>query len=292
MRFFTKVMNDIGLVGFSEPVARLFTQGMVIKEGAKMSKSKGNVVDPTAMFAQYGADTVRLYVLFAAPPEKDLDWNDSGIEGASRFLHKVYRLVARHADALRAVPSRASRARNAAGDGRQPDKLSPEERRLLRKTHQVLRHVTEDMEERWHFNTDIPMAMELFNEVTELERAVESGSLRPAILREALEDLVLVLSLFTPHIADELWEALGNSEPTLKCPWPAYDAELAAEDELELPVQVNGKLRGRIRVAVGTAEPEIQRQALAEEKVSQHLNGRQVVKIIIVPQKLVNIVVK
>ncbi len=290
MRFFTKVMRDIGLVDFGEPVARLFTQGMVIKEGAKMSKSKGNVVDPTEMCAKYGADAVRLYILFAAPPEKDLDWSDAGIEGSSRFLNRVYRLVAKHAEALRRVESGLTKPeadfKRGLGD------LTADEKRLLRKMHQSLRHVTEDMEERWHFNTDIAMTMELVNELTDLEPAFEAGKIRPEVFKSALEYLVLMISLFAPHIADELWEGLGNSQFTLRVPWPAFDQELAAEDELELPVQVNGKLRGRIRVAVNADEEEIRRRALAEEKVAQHLNSRQVVKIIIVPQKLVNIVVR
>src|SRR5437899_6658679 len=232
MRFFTKVMRDIGLVDFGEPVARLFTQGMVIKDGAKMSKSKGNVVDPTEMCAKYGADTVRVYTLFAAPPEKDLDWSDAGIEGM-RFLHKVYRLVARHA-AGSAGASPAEAHRNWT-----PAELSPDERRLLRKTHQTLRHVTEDMEGRWHFNTDVAMIMELLNECSDLDGAVEAGRIRPEVFRNALEHLVLMLSLFAPHIADELWEALGHTEPALRVPWPVYDAELAAEQELEITLQVN-----------------------------------------------------
>ena len=289
MRFFTKVMKDIGLVNFTEPVARLFTQGMVIKQGAKMSKSKGNVVDPTEMFARYGADTVRLYILFAAPPEKDLDWNDAGIEGASRFLHKVHRLVARHADAIRGIPS--WRAAGSTEDGGQ-SALTPDEKRLLRKAHQVLRHVTEDMEERWHFNTDIAMGMELFNELAEAGAALEAGNLRPAVLKQAIEFLLSVLSLFTPHIADELWEALGNMQPMLKARWPEYDPELAAEEELELAVQVNGKLRGRIRVPAGTKQEEIERRALADTKVNQHVNGKRLLKVIVVPDKLVNIVVR
>jgi leucyl-tRNA synthetase len=284
MRFFSKVMRDIGLVNFSEPVARLFTQGMVIKDGAKMSKSKGNVVDPTEMCAKYGADTVRLYILFAAPPEKDLDWSDAGIEGASRFLNRVYRLVAKHAERLHAIKTDQAKFRVA--------ELTAEERRLLRKSHQTLRHVTEDMEERWHFNTDVAMAMELLNELSELEGGVEAGKIRPEVLKTALEHLLLSLSLFAPHIADELWEGLGNRGPLLRLSWPAYDRELAAEDELELGVQVNGKLRGRIRVAVSASEEEIRQRAQAEEKVAQYLNGRQVVKVIVVPQKLVNIVVR
>jgi leucyl-tRNA synthetase len=287
MRFFSKVMRDIGLVKFPEPVSRLFTQGMVLKDGAAMSKSKGNVVDPTEMFAKYGADTVRLYVLFAAPPERDFDWSETAIEGASRFLARVHRLVGRFAERVRSVPSKG------AGEGKwDPAQLGSEERRLLRKAHQTLRHVTEDMEGRWHYNTDIAMTMELANELADLDEAIEANKVSPAVLRTALEYLVLMLSLFAPHIADELWEGLGHSEPTLRVAWPTFDPELAAEEELEMAVQVNGKLRGRIRVAVDVGEEEIRRRAQAEESVVQHLNGRQVVKVIIVPRKLVNIVVR
>ncbi|HKT10860.1 MAG TPA: leucine--tRNA ligase [Terriglobia bacterium] len=288
MRFFTKVMKDIGLVSFSEPVARLFTQGMVIKDGSKMSKSKGNVVDPTAMFEKYGADTVRLYMLFAAPPEKDLDWSDTGIEGASRFLNRVYRVISKHAENVCAVESvLEKKPRPAALPG-----YTPEERKLLRKAHQVLRHVTEDMEERWHFNTDIALTMELVNEFAELEPGIADGKLRPEVVKETLEILVLTLALFTPHIADELWEGLGHSGATLRVAWPVYNAGLAVEEELELPVQVNGKLRNRIHVAIGANDEEIRRLALADEKIAQYINGRQVVKVIMVPQKLINIVVK
>jgi len=288
MRFFTKVMQDIGLVDFAEPVARLFTQGMVIKDGAKMSKSKGNVVDPMEMCAKYGADTVRMYILFAAPPEKDLDWSDAAIEGASRFLNRIYRLVARYIDRVASVesgPAKNERKWETAH-------LSPDERRLLRKVHQTLRHVTEDMEERWHFNTDIAMIMELSNEFAELQSAVDQGQIRPEVLKSCLEHLLVMLSLFAPHVADELWEATGHSQPLLRSAWPAHDQELAAEDELEIPVQVNGKLRGRIRVAVGASEEEIRRRARADSGVGQHLNGREVVRVIVVPQKLVNIVTK
>ena len=285
MRFFTKVMRDIGLVEFSEPVARLFTQGMVIKDGSKMSKSKGNVVDPTEMFAKYGADTTRIYMLFAAPPEKDLEWSDAGIEGASRFVGRVYRLVARHADRLQGVTAGKLTAE-------EKSTLTPEERRLLRKAHQTLRHVTEDMEERWHFNTDIAITMELVNELTDLDAAVEAGKIRPAAHKTALEFLAAILSLFAPHVGDELWEGLGHNEPLLKAGWPEFDTELAAEDELEYPVQVNGRLRARIHVSVSATEEEIRTRALAEEKVIQHLAGLQVKKIIVVPQKLVSIVAK
>jgi len=290
MRFFTKVMKDIGLVDSPEPVARLFTQGMVIKDGAKMSKSKGNVVDPTEMCAKYGADTVRLYMLFAAPPEKDLEWSDAGIEGASRFLQRVYRLVGRHAGSVRTVTAATTSEISDAGGG--PAGLSAEERRLLRKAHQSLRHVTDDMEGRWHFNTDIAILMEFVNELVEMEPGLAAGSIHPSVLKNALEILVLLLALFSPHVADELWEALGHSEALLEVAWPQYDAALAAEEELEIPVQWNGKLRARIRVPAGASEDEIRRRALAEPKIAQALDGRQPAKVIVVAQKLVNIVVK
>jgi len=285
MRFFTKVMRDIGLVEFAEPVARLFTQGMVLKDGSAMSKSKGNVVDPVEMCAKYGADTVRLYMLFAAPPEKDFDWSDKDIEGAWRFLAKVYRLVSKHADNLRGVPALSS-------DGNIQREFTPEERSILRKAHQTLRHVTEDMEGRWHYNTDVALCMELVNELTDRQGAVEAGKVRPEAHKAVLELLVMMLSLFAPHIADELWEGLGHAEPLLRVPWPAFDRELAAEDELEMPVQVNGKLRARIRVAVGAGEEEILARAQAEEKVVQHLAGKEIIKVVIVPQKLINIVAR
>ena len=287
MRFFTKVMRDLELVEFPEPVARLFTQGMVIKEGAKMSKSKGNVVDPVAMCAKYGADTVRLYMLFAAPPEKDLEWSDAGIEGAWRFLNRVYRLVTRHADRLRAASAWNSSA--AAGD---EASLGAEERRLLRKAHQMLHHVTEDMDERWHFNTDVALAMELSNEVGTLEEAICAGSVRPAVLKSALEILVLTLSVFAPHLADELWEGLGHTDFTLRTAWPVFDATLAAEEELEIPVQVKGKLRARIRVPAAAGDDAIRALALAEPKIREYLEGREIVKIVVVPKKLVNIVMR
>jgi leucyl-tRNA synthetase len=285
MRFFTKVMQDIGLVSFEEPVARLFTQGMVLKGGAAMSKSRGNVVDPTEMCAQYGADTVRVYMMFAAPPEKDFDWSDTGIEGASRFVNRIYRLVAKHTGSLKRGEAEKPLADEIAS-------LTPEERQLLRKAHQVLRHITEDMEERWHFNTDIAMAMQLVNVFAALDAAAEAGKIRPGILKASLEILVVVLSIFAPHVADELWEGMGHSEPLLRVSWPTFNPEFAAEDELEIPVQVNGKLRGRIRVNTDVSEDEIRRLAQAEEKVAPYLAGRKVVKIIIVQKKLVNIVVK
>jgi len=286
MRFWTKVMRDIALVEFSEPVARLFTQGMVIKDGAKMSKSKGNVVDPVAMCAKYGADTVRLYMLFAAPPERDLDWSDQGIEGASRFLNRVYRMGVRYAGRLCEANSWRASDSNAFAA------LTAQERGLLRKAHQTLRHVTEDMEERWHFNTDVALSMELANQIADSDADIEIGLIRPGVLKEALEILVLILAVFVPHLADELWEGLGHEGSTLQAQWPPFVPDLAAEEELEIPVQVNGKLRGRVRAPASANDDEIRQRALEEPKVREHLRDRQVVKVVVVPKKLVNIVAR
>jgi leucyl-tRNA synthetase len=285
-RFFCKVMRDLGLVNHNEPISRLFPQGMVLKGGVAMSKSSGNVVGAIEMAEKYGADTGRLYTLFATAPDRDLEWSDAAIEGAARFLNRVYRLVERHAGALRGIKSGLG---NAAGV---EDAMTAAERRLLRKVHQTLQHVTEDMEIRWHFNTDIAMSMDLANEFADLESAIEAGEIRPAILKQSLEVMALVLSPFTPHIADELWEALGNSEPVLRVRWPSWNPELAQEEEIEIPVQINGKLRSRIRVALGTSEDEVRRRALEDERITQHVNGRQVARVIVVPGKLVSIVVK
>ncbi|HYM09548.1 MAG TPA: class I tRNA ligase family protein, partial [Bryobacterales bacterium] len=269
-RFFTKVMRDLGLVQNDEPVKRLFTQGMVIREGAKMSKSKGNVIDPDAIVDRYGADTTRLFALFAAPPEKDLDWNDAGVEGMHRFLGRVFRFVTR---ADRAVPS-------GPGDG-------SADRTVLRKLHQTIRKVTEDFESRWHFNTSIAAIMELVNDLYQRE-----ASLSRAALDEVLPSLVLLLAPFAPYAAEELWEQLGRRGPLLRLKWPGFDPTLAAEDEVEIPVQVNGKLRSRLLVPRGTSEEALEKLARADAKVQPHLAGKQVVKVVVVADKLVNIVVK
>ena len=285
MRFFTKVMRDIGLVDFSEPVARLFTQGMVIKDGSKMSKSKGNVVDPTQLFAKYGADTTRLYMLFAAPPEKDLDWSDAGVEGASRFLARVYRLVAKHADRLRHVGPGNLTAEERAS-------LTPEERRLLRKAHQTLRHVTEDMEERWHFNTDIANTMELVNELTDLDAAVEAGKIRPASSSRRLNSWSASSRSLPRTLPTSSGKGLATREPMLQGRLAGVrcgtrrrrrTGESRAGQRQTARAHSRGRERGRGRNS---------HRALAEEKVDQHLAGLRVVKIIIVPQKLVSIVVK
>ncbi len=267
-RFWTKMMRDIGLIVNDEPVRNLFTQGMVIKDGSKMSKSVGNVVDPDEMIAKFGADTCRMYILFAAPPEKDLDWRESSVEGLHRFIARVYRFVTRNADRSGGEPTDA-------------------DRKALRKLHQTLAKITNDFDSRWHFNTSIAGLMELTNELYLLESAM-SG----AAMQQLLPVLVQMLAPFAPYTCEELWEELGRTGPVFRQSWPVADPELAKEDAIEVPVQVNGKLRGRVTVALGTAKDELERLALADEKVIPWLEGKQVAKIIVVPDKLVNIVVK
>ncbi|MGA9391381.1 MAG: leucine--tRNA ligase [Candidatus Sulfotelmatobacter sp.] len=282
-RFWTKFMRDLGLIVNDEPAERLFTQGMVIKDGAKMSKSLGNVVSPDEMVARYGADAARLYSLFAAPPDRDLDWQDSGIEGIQRFLGRVYRFVARN----------ASRAANAPV-APLPTSLSPADRQIQRKLHQTIKRVSDDFQGRWHFNTCISAIMELVNALYAREEstAAESRSTPSVLLAEVQHDLVLLLAPFAPYLAHELWEMLGEEGSLLKAPWPKYDATLAKEDELEIPVQINGKLRSHIVVAADASEATILEVALADEKVKSLIAGKQVLKTIVVPGKLVNIVVK
>ena len=280
-RFWTKFMRDIGLVTNDEPVERLFTQGMVIKDGAKMSKSLGNVVSPDEMVARYGADAARLYSLFAAPPDRDLDWQDSGIEGIQRFLGRVYRFFIRnarpdHADWRKPVPS----------------DLSPEARAVQRKLHQTIKRVSDDFQGRWHFNTCISAIMELVNTLYASEDAIARNAVPVPFLAEVQRSLVLLLAPFAPYLAHELWEMLGEKGNLLKAPWPKYDAELAKEEEVEIPVQVNGKLRGRVTVPADADEGFVLEKALADEKVKAAIAGKQVVKKIYVPGKMVNLVVK
>ena len=272
-RFFTKVMRDLGLIEFDEPVKRLFTQGMITRGGAKMSKSKGNVVDPQILIDQYGADATRMYVLFAAPPEKDFDWNDQGVEGIHRFLSRVFRLVTRNLEHMAAAAPAAER--------------SDADAALLRKTHQTLKRITSDFDGRWHFNTSIAAVMELVNELYQRE-----GQVSDFALTESLRILVLMLAPFAPFMAQELWQAMGERGEVGLAPWPAFDEELAKEDVIEIPVQINGKLRTRVSAAPGTGEADLRALALADEKIAAQLNGQAPVKVIVIPDRLVNIVVR
>jgi len=281
-RFWTKFMRDLGLITNDEPVEHLFTQGMVIKDGAKMSKSLGNVVSPDEMVARYGADAARLYSLFAAPPDRDLDWQDSGIAGIQRFLGKVYRFVVRHAGSTANERAQTLPATS----------LSPQARQIQRKLHQTIKRVSDDFQGRWHFNTCISAIMELVNMLYDMEEAIADNAIPLPFLAEAQRSLVLLLAPFAPYLAHELWEMLGEKGNLLKTPWPKYDAALAKEEELEIPVQVNGKLRGRIVVSADATENFVLERALADEKVRSAIAGKQLVNKIFVPGKLVNFVVR
>jgi leucyl-tRNA synthetase len=275
-------MRDMGLVRNSEPAERLFTQGMVIKGGAKMSKSLGNVVSPDDMVARYGADSTRMYTLFAAPPDKDLDWQDAGVEGISRFLGRVYRFILRNA------------AKDRPTDTNDGVTLPPAARKVQRKLHQTIKRITEDFGGRWHFNTSIAAIMELVNELYAYEDAVQHGAqaASPALMADVQRKLVLMLAPFAPYLAHELWETLGESSDLLRAPWPQYDPALAKEEEVEIAIQVNGKIRSRIVVPAEAAEDQVRELALADEKVKAEIEGREIVKILVVKGRLVNIAVK
>ncbi|HKQ53835.1 MAG TPA: leucine--tRNA ligase [Pyrinomonadaceae bacterium] len=288
-RFWTKFMRDIGLVTFNEPVQRLMTQGMVtnLVEGTndwkRMSKSLGNGVDPDDMIAAYGADAVRLFVLFAAPPENELRWQETGIEGAVRFLRRVYGMIWR----WRERPADAGEPAGA--------EFSAEARALRRKTHQTIARVTQDFEE-LHFNTSVAALMELSNALGDFGAEPATAEATDAFaVREALESLVLMLTPFAPHVSEEMWEGLGHAGGILAGEgvlWPRADEELARKEELEIPVQVNGKLRSRIRATPDTPEAELREAALADEKIRGFTEGHDIVKVIVVPQRLVNVVVR
>ncbi len=280
-RFWTKFMRDLGLITNGEPVERLFTQGMVIKDGAKMSKSLGNVVSPDEMVARYGADAARLYSLFAAPPDRDLDWQDSGIEGIRKFLGRIYRVVTEQNEAS-VVPSELP----------VDNRRGPAARTLQRKLHQTIKRISDDFNGRWHFNTSISALMELNNLLSGMSQDIAAGNIPPEDLTETKRVMVLLLAPFAPYLAHELWEMLGEKENLLKASWPKYDAALAKEEELEIPVQINGKLRSRVTVPAESTQEFVLDRALADEKVQAFIAGKQIVKKIYVPGKLVNIVVK
>ncbi|MGC1365451.1 MAG: leucine--tRNA ligase [Candidatus Acidiferrum sp.] len=282
-RFWCKVMRDLGLVKHNEPITRLFTQGMVQKGGVAMSKSRGNVVGAIEMAEKYGADTGRLYTLFAAPPEKDLEWSEESIEGSWRFLNRVFRLIDKHAAAIR-----ESKNWNFDSKG-----MSDKERDLIRVTYQTMLRVTQDFEKRWHFNSAIAQIMELTNEIY-LAEPLENG-VRPEIQKEVLQILTLLLAPMTPHIAEEMWEMLGNKDGLWNATWPVLaDAQLdlAKDNEVEIPVQINGRVRTTLKVPAGASESDVVAKAKADPAVARHIEGKRIVKVIFVLNKLLNLVVK
>jgi leucyl-tRNA synthetase len=282
-RFFCKVMRDIDLVNHDEPIARLFTQGMVQKGGVAMSKSRGNVVGAIDMADRYGCDTGRMYTLFAAPPEKDLEWSEQGIEGSARFLNRVFRLVDKHAARVREIPT----AWNALTDLSQ---ATAKEKVLVRRTHQTLKRVTNDFEVRWHFNTSVALIMELVNELHAQEPLDQEVS--PIVLKRVLAVMVLMLSPMTPHIAEEMWEMLGNSGGLSSQQWPAYREDLTREEQIDIIVQINGRVRGKILIDEGLSEDETVERAKADPRIAPLLASKEIVRTIAVPKKLVNFVLR
>jgi leucyl-tRNA synthetase len=277
-RFFTKILRDLNYLSTNEPFKNLLTQGMVIKDGAKMSKSKGNVVDPNKLIDDYGADTVRLFSLFAAPPERDLDWSDKGVEGASRFLNRVFRFVESNKEML----SRASEEL--------PADLNEKSRSLHRKTHQTIRKVTQDLENDFHFNTAIAAVMELINLMFSLISDETDHDIDPAAIREAVDATLLLLSPMTPHFCSELWEITGHKSLLENHSWPIFNPESAKDEEIIVVLQVNGKVRSRLLVSPEIADEELKEMALQDDKVQKFVGQKPIRKVIVVPKKLVNVV--
>ncbi|MGE5576755.1 MAG: leucine--tRNA ligase [Syntrophothermus sp.] len=297
-RFFTMVMHDLGLLETQEPFTNLLTQGMVLMEGSKMSKSKGNIVDPDEIVNTYGADTARLFILFAAPPERDLEWSEQGVEGSYRFLARVWRLVADLQERIKAVPGYAQGDAGVSGESRSggfakiKGDLPRSAKDLRRQTHQTIKKVTEDISMRFNFNTAISSIMELVNAAYLYKDRVPAGEQAPEVLRELVDTLLLLLAPFAPHITEELWHELGNSRSIHSLPWPSYDPVALAAEEMTIVVQVNGKVRDRLTVPVDIEQEELKAAALSLEKVKEFTGGKSIGNVVVVPKKLVNIVVR
>jgi leucyl-tRNA synthetase len=281
-RFFTKVISDLGLIpsDMREPFTGLLTQGMVIKDGAKMSKSLGNVVDPDEIIKKYGADTARLFILFASPPDRSLDWSDKGVEGANRFLNRVYRLIDGRVPGLRSA-KRERTSMSSLPDG--------PERDLKRLIHSTIDRVTRDIRDERQFNTAVARLMELCNGLAAFS---PEGETAWALFREGVESLLLCLSPFCPHICEELWEAIGNDDYLSTASWPGVDAEALKADRVTVVLQINGKLREQYEVEPGLSREELAERVMSQPSAKSRVSGREIVKVIAVPDKLVNIVLK
>ncbi len=285
-RFFTKALYDMKYVNFKEPFKRLFTQGMVCKDGAAMSKSKGNAVNPGEIFSKFGIDATRVMMLFAGPPEADMEWTDKGMEGASRFLNRVWRLTYNNIDCFKKAGNKEEVT---------PGDVSVEAKKIRQKTHQTIKKVTEDIEERFHFNTAISAIMELVNEVYKFQLEAEEKQSKEGdifVLREALEMIVRLLGPIAPHFSEELWQEMGNKKIIYMQPWPKYDEKMLEKEEKLIVVQVNGKLRGKLTVPTSYDDEKIKEEALSLPKIQEKIEGKKIIKVIVVSGKLVNIVIK
>ncbi len=274
-RFFTKVLYDMGLVSVDEPFQNLLTQGMVLMDGSKMSKSKGNIVSPEAIIDKFGADTARLFILFAAPPERDLEWNDQAVEGCYRFINRVWRFVYDY------VQSRG-------GENAEAGELSRKDKDMRRLVHTTIKRVTDDAGTRFNFNTAISAIMELVNGLYQYR---EVAGYNKAVMAEAVDTLVLLLAPFIPHVTEELWQDLGHGESVHKQKWPVVDEAALVADEVTVIVQVNGKVRDKILMPVNLDKAETEKMVLAQPKIAEILAGKEVKKVVVVPNKLVNVVV-
>ena len=278
-RFFTKLLRDEGVIEANEPFTNLLTQGMVLKDGAKMSKSKGNTVDPQEMIAKYGADTARLFILFAAPPTQDLEWSDTGIEGAYRFVNKFYRLVTGFVDSNKGNKTAKSNL----------EELTDEQKEVRKKTHLALKKVGDDLGRRHSFNTAIATMMELNNTLSKFTDMSEKGV---AVRKESIEIMVKCLSPVIPHLCHHLWLLLGGKKAVVDTNWPVVDESALIQDTIQIIAQVNGKLRAKMMIPLNSDNQEVQELALADEGVSKHIEGKEIIKVIVVPNKLINVVVR
>ena len=276
-RFYHKLLRDEGLVEGNEPFKRLLTQGMVLNDGAKMSKSLGNTVDPEEMIQNYGADTVRLFMMFTSPPEQSLEWSDTAINGSYRFLKKLWKLIKTHQDSIKDIPGISSN-----------EKFNGNQNKLRRKTHQTISKVTDDIGRRYTFNTAIAAVMELVNEVSAFN---VDDELDRQVIKEAIESILLLLSPIVPHICHQLWLDINHDQPIIDARWPKFDSSLLKSETSLIVVQVNGKLRSKLEVDASISEDELKSMALSDEKVVRFINGNEIKKIIVIPEKLVNIVV-
>ncbi len=276
-RFYHRLLRDEGLVEGNEPFKRLLTQGMVLNDGAKMSKSLGNTVDPEEMIQNYGADTVRLFMMFTSPPEQSLEWSDKAINGSYRFLKKLWKLIKTHQESIKDIPSISL-----------DDEFNESQNKLRRKTHQTISKVTDDIGRRYTFNTAIAAVMELVNEVSAFNL---NDELDRQVIKEAIESILLLLSPIVPHICHQLWLDINQAEPIIDAEWPIFDPSLLKSQTSLVVIQVNGKLRSKLEVDVSISEDDLKSMALSDDKVMRFIEGKEIKKIIVIPEKLVNIVV-